>query len=435
MLPTLLAAVALLSGTRSLDRDRGSTDFPARPAVVPVVKVAHIHRMAFDLLGLMPGKAQDGAKVYKQVVPSVVWVHSTRDRGLATGSGTLIDKERRLILTNYHVVQDNPNAKVFFPVFRDGKPIAEKEYYLARRNRLGIPGKVIALDKKADLALIRIDAVAKDVEAVPLAADSPDSGADTHTIGNAGASGALFGYVKGTVRQVYRKKWAAELEPRKVANFDAKVVETDSPTNPGDSGGPLLNDKGDLIGVTQGGAIKAQQLSTFIDVSEVKKLLTARAVKDIRAEKPVVRVVREKALPVADGAKLFKDETVAVASEALADLFQKDIDVMVETHAKAPENRYEEVKAATPAERTRLFREWTRNRMDKQGVNSIGILISNDPKSLYVEVSADAAKQYPEGFAAQLRDALIKGLKVGKPDDGLKDAIKLIQENRGKSKE
>ncbi len=379
--------------------------------------------------------AQDGAKVYKQAVPSVVWVHSARDKGMATGSGTLVDKEKRLVLTNYHVVGDNPTAKVFFPVFRDGKPIAEKEYYLDRRNRLGIPGKVIALDKKADIALIRIEAVAKDVEAVPLAADSPDTGANTHTIGNAGASGSLFGYVKGTVRQVYRKKWAAELEPRKVVNFEAKVVETDSPTNPGDSGGPLLNEKGELIGVTQGGAIKAQLVSTFIDVSEVKKLLATRAVKDIKGEKPVVRVVREKALPIADGAKLFKDEAVAAGYEALVDLFKKDMDVMIETHAKAPEGRYNEVKVATPAKRTELFREWTLNRMEKQGVNSIGILICSDPKSLYVAVSADAKKQFPDGFEGQLRDAVVKGLKDNKPDDSLKEVIKLIQDNRGKGKQ
>lgn len=382
----------------------------------------------------LPASAQDGAKVYKQVVPSVVWVHSTRDRGLATGSGTLVDAGKRLILTNYHVVQDNPNAKVFFPVSRDGKIIAEKDYYMERRNRLGIPGRVIALDKKADLAIIRLDSLPKGVAAVPLAADSPDKGENTHTIGNAGASGALFGYVKGSVRQVYRKKWAAELEPRKVAHFEAKVIETDSPTNPGDSGGPLLNEKGELIGVTQGGAIKAQQLSTFIDVSEVKKLMGARAVRELKGEAPVVRVVRDKPLPVSDGAKMFKAETVTAADAVLAELFKKGVDVMIETHAKAPENRYAEVKAASGSARTDLFREWTLNRMEKQGVNSIGILICSDPKSLYVEVSPEAVKQFPMGFAVKLRDAVIKGLKAGKPDDSLTDALKLIQENREKGK-
>ena len=75
--------------------------------------------------------------------------------------------------------------------------------------------------------------------------------------------------------------------------FEAKVVETDSATNPGDSGGPLLNAKGELVGVTQGGAINAQLVSTFIDVSEVKSLLTTKAVKDVKADKQVVKKERE----------------------------------------------------------------------------------------------------------------------------------------------
>src|SRR5205823_1848798 len=61
-----------------------------------------------------PAAAQDdGTKVYKRVVRSVVWVHSPRDRGLAMGSGTLIDLDRRLILTNYHVVETENRARVF----------------------------------------------------------------------------------------------------------------------------------------------------------------------------------------------------------------------------------------------------------------------------------------------------------------------------------
>jgi S1-C subfamily serine protease len=386
---------------------------------------------------IAPALAQqnDGAKVYKQTVPSVVWVHSTRDRGLATGSGTLIDKERRLVLTNYHVVQDNPNAKVFFPVFRDGQPVAEKDYYIDRARRLAIHGMVIALDKKADIALIRLDSIPDKVEAVPVAPGSPDPGSTTHTIGNAGKSGALFGYVKGTVRQVYQKEWKAELEPRKVASFSAKVVETDSPTNPGDSGGPLLNDKGELLGVTQGGAINASLVSTFIDVSEVKKLLNSKAVKDIKVNKPVVKVVREKALTVNDSAKLFSADSVTAANAALAEIFKKDIDVLIETYATAPADRLEELKKAAPADRTAYFRTWLHTRMTKEDVKGFGIIICNDPKSLYVDVTPDLLKKFPEKFELQVRDAVIKGMKDNKPDEALKEAVKLIQDQVAKGKQ
>ena len=381
-----------------------------------------------------PAVAQEGAKVYKQTVPSVVWIHSARDRGLATGSGTLVDKERRLVLTNYHVVQDTPNAKVFFPVFRDGQPVAEKEYYLDRARRLSIQGSVIAVDKKADLALIRLDSIPEKIEAVPLAVSSPEPGSGTHTIGNAGKSGALFGYVKGTVRQVYQKEWKAELEPRKVATFNARVVETDSPTNPGDSGGPLLNEKGELIGVTQGGALNASLVSTFIDVSEVKKLLNSKVVKEIRASKPAVKIVRESPFKISDAGKLFSPEAITAGNAAIAEVFKNDIDVLIETYPAAPAERLEELKKATPAKRTEYFRDWLHARMLKEDIKGFGILICNDPKSLYVDVSPGVSKKFPSQFELQVRDAVIKGMKDGKPDDALKEALKLIQTQLAKEK-
>ena len=382
--------------------------------------------------------AQDGAKVYKQVVPSVVWVHSTRDRGMATGSGTLVDKEKRLVLTNYHVVGDNPTAKVFFPVFRDGKPIAEREYYLDRRNRLGIPGKVIALDKKADIALIRIEAVAKDVEAVPLAADSPDTGANTHTIGNAGASGSLFGYVKGTVRQVYRKKWAAELEPRRVINFEAKVVETDSPTNPGDSGGPLVNDKGELIGVTEGGATDAQLLSLFVDLSEVKKLLRRRSVVALRTldasepskPKEPLKPAREKALESKDAAKLFGAEAWKKVEPAVEKLFkEKGTDLLIETVEVPPKSTPEKVKAMSPEEREKFFHEVVTERVKADKIQGVYILICKSPTYLYVGPTGDAA--FPTAAASKIREALLTSLREKKFDEGLSKVLQMSLDAKG----
>ena len=376
----------------------------------------------------------DGAKVYKGAVPSVVWIHSTHERGSVTGSGTLIDKERRLVLTNYHVVQENPNAKVFFPALRDGQPVSERDYYTERAKRLAVHGKVILFNKKVDLALIQLDSLPDKVAAVPLASGSPEPGSVTHTIGNAGKSGALFGYVKGTVRAVYQKQWKAELETKKVVNFDAKVVETDSPTNPGDSGGPLLNDKGELIGVTQGGALNASLVSTFIDVSEVKKLLESKSVRDLKVEKPVVKEIREKALAVKDDAKLFSAEAIKAADATLAELFKDKIDVMIETYATGPADKQEALKAASAEKRSALFREWTHYRMTKQDVTGFGILICADPTFLYADISPDAVKLFPDKFELKVRDAILKGLKDKKPDEGLKAAVQLIVDTKGKGK-
>ena len=224
------------------------------------------------------GPKDTGASVYRQVLPGTVWIHSDRGNGRrATGSGSLVDKGRRLVLTNYHVVGNVKKATVFFPDFgKDKKAIPERQHYLDLAGRLGIPGEVVELDKEGDLALVRLDRVPDGAVELPLAAESPDPGQAVHSIGNPGKSGALWVYTPGKVRQVYGKKWKAKLDERTVLTFQAKVIETDSPTNPGDSGGPLVNDRGELVGVTQGGVIDADALSLFVDLSEVKRLVERR---------------------------------------------------------------------------------------------------------------------------------------------------------------
>ena len=63
-----------------------------------------------------PAPTEAGVEVYRKVLRSTVWVH--RPGGQITGSGSLVDKGRRLVLTNYHVVGDNKHMTVFFPVFQ-----------------------------------------------------------------------------------------------------------------------------------------------------------------------------------------------------------------------------------------------------------------------------------------------------------------------------
>ena len=90
-----------------------------------------------------PTHADAGASAYKTVLRSTVWVHSDRGGGrLATGSGSLVDRGRRLVLTNYHVVGDVKKATVYFPDFgSDKKAIPERRHYTSRAGKLGIAGR------------------------------------------------------------------------------------------------------------------------------------------------------------------------------------------------------------------------------------------------------------------------------------------------------
>jgi predicted Zn finger-like uncharacterized protein len=204
--------------------------------------------------------------VYNYVLRSTAWIVTRLVDGGAMGSGELIDRDNRLVLTNYHVVHGMIDFIVMFPEHdkKDGKLIKERNYYItqARADNV-IKGKVVAIDKGRDLALIQLDRVPDGAEALPFAKTEPQEGDQVHSIGNPGASDQLWVYTNGKVRGIYKKEWLSGGADF-VLDLKAKVVETDSPVNPGDSGGPCVNDRGELIGTTQGKSTRGAQISIFV---------------------------------------------------------------------------------------------------------------------------------------------------------------------------
>lgn len=140
-----------------------------------------------------------------------------------------------------------------------------------QRDKLG--AKVLVLNEAKDLALLKINFLPEGVEALPLAKESARAGQKVHSVGNPGASGALWGYTSGTVRtDPFRRKWKC-FGAGRFMELDALIIETQSPTNPGDSGGPLMNDSLELVGVTQGVDTASNSISLFVDVVEVRSFL------------------------------------------------------------------------------------------------------------------------------------------------------------------
>src|SRR5207244_2870107 len=111
-----------------------------------------------------------------------------------------------------------------------------------------IRAQVVATDSLRDLALLELESLPDGIDALALAAQSSRPGDDVHSIGNSGmaksSAGMLWRYTRGNVRQVYERKIRASDSVEAI-----QFVETQSPVNLGDSGGPLLNDRGELIGV------------------------------------------------------------------------------------------------------------------------------------------------------------------------------------------
>jgi hypothetical protein len=230
-----------------------------------------------------PTSAYADAKIYRKLLPSTAWVLS-KD---GAGAGVLIDAKRRWLVTNEHVVDDQSTVTIFFPEFRDGRPIAEAQHYTQHVERLGIKARVLSTDAKRDLALVELERVPEGIPAVRLAAESPWPGELVHSIGNPGTSHALWIYTSGNVRAVYRKKFNSR-KPREML-----VVETQSPINPGDSGGPVVNAQGELVGLSHSYDKEARLVSNSVDASEIRALLAEEQAAQELLASARLKVVRQ----------------------------------------------------------------------------------------------------------------------------------------------
>jgi len=171
------------------------------------------------------------ADIYQELRPAVVEITSTQQgrspfapSGQSAGSGIVID-DQGTILTNYHVVADATNLEV---TFSDDTTAS---------------ASVVGTDPGNDLAVIRADVSGQKLTAAPLgdsdaiqvgdpvlAIGQPFELEGTLTQGIVSATGRTFSEGQGT---------------RPIRN----MIQTDAAVNPGNSGGPLIDCRGEVIGI------------------------------------------------------------------------------------------------------------------------------------------------------------------------------------------
>src|SRR3984893_5502350 len=139
------------------------------------------------------------------------------------GSGFVIDP-RGYILTNFHVVQEAQTIEVV---------LGDQSKYAA---------KFIGADQRNDVALIKIDPKGKQLAALHLGdSSSLQVGQKVLAIGNP------FGFqstlTTGIVSALGRTVQTSQ------TTFIDEAIQTDAAINRGNSGGPLLNSHGDVIGI------------------------------------------------------------------------------------------------------------------------------------------------------------------------------------------
>lgn len=178
--------------------------------------------------------SMDGTLVdlYARLSPGVVSITILTDQGGAQGSGFVYDKKGRII-TNDHVVQGANSIEVDFA------------------SGFKAVGHVIGTDLDSDLAVIEIKAPDSELTALVLGdSDTVKVGQSVIALGNPfGLSGTMtYGIVsaKGRTLDTLRQDTA------NTGRFlTPDNIQTDAAVNPGNSGGPLLNLKGEVIGINR----------------------------------------------------------------------------------------------------------------------------------------------------------------------------------------
>lgn len=221
-------------------------------------------------------KALDGEQVHKRLLKSTAFIVTTR----SVGSGVLVHGPRRLVMTNYHVVNELPAVAVFFPAYRNGELIPQTEHYVANAKSIGLRAKVVARNSRQDLALVELERVPEGVIPLPLSAKPVGIGAKLYSVGASGievntSSGTLWRLSDGIARG--RNRGQVLADGRQV--IEAMFLETQKPINAGDSGGPTVNDAGNLVGIVSLSDPKRDTVKLDIDLTEVRTFLDAYATK------------------------------------------------------------------------------------------------------------------------------------------------------------
>jgi len=233
------------------------------------------------------------ADVYQRAAPSVVVVRS--EEGHGTG---FVVRADGWIVTNHHVIEHMPldertgarRATIHFGALHNG---------LMELDERGHVAYVYAVDKEKDLALLKLAHPPKgrSLRPLPLAPATPPPGSTCVAIGHP-AAGMLWTLRTGVVsgigswprdmihfvmaRLTLKQKDAERLRRQLASLPQRRVILSTCSLNPGDSGGPLLDEEGRVIAVSfaiaaddQQSAVPSSTFAYHVHLDELRQFLDA----------------------------------------------------------------------------------------------------------------------------------------------------------------
>ena len=181
---------------------------------------------------------------------SCAWVRAEND---GAGGGFVVDADKRLLVTCRHVVADRKTVDVFFPWVRDGALVTERRDYLGNRPTLRekgllVTGTVLKSSDELDLALVQLDTLPPGTKAVTFAARTPQPGDPLRVVGHRLDLDTVWNVTTGPLRASGKLADGYFWRGKKLAE-GAGVLIGQFPIEEGDSGGPVFDTRGDVVGM------------------------------------------------------------------------------------------------------------------------------------------------------------------------------------------
>jgi len=180
-------------------------------------------------------------ELVRRIKPSAVAIETFDARGvqLSRGSGFFIDVDR--VVTNRHVIENAYRAEVH------------------SYNGYVYPVKgVVAIDAEGDIAVLRVEAPAGQVRPLSLERTSPQEGESVVVIGNPfGLEGSVTNGIVSAVRDI--------------PTF-GRIIQITAPISPGSSGSPVVNMRGQVIGVATLQITGGQSINFAIPSERISQL-------------------------------------------------------------------------------------------------------------------------------------------------------------------
>lgn len=203
-----------------------------------ILVLAIIGVSSFVVVDKFSNRKLSAEEIFDLIAPSTVEINAIGDTFESTGTGSFIDNEGTVV-TNYHVIESCHTINI---KTQDGTTYKVEN--------------VLGFDKDRDLAIIKTDYQNKSF--IELETNEIKTGEKVYTLGS--SLGLTGTFSEGIISSASR-----EIE-------NLKFIQTTAPISSGNSGGPLVNEHGKVIGITTGAFTEGQNLNLAIPASAINEI-------------------------------------------------------------------------------------------------------------------------------------------------------------------